>query len=338
VNEDYTPFASALSVTLKIFCVLTPPIHWGFKCFFCRHTKTMQNGAAFEAIDAYVINADNQPDPWHATVDAFRGSQLRFHRRTACDSGPSWKRRATSHTRLVGHAARQKHPFLIVVEDTCTPQGDPSTWPAHLHALLQFLQANKAHWDIVVLGAVDVVCDNVNARPLVGVTATHLPLLRCSQFYQTPFIIYNASAYNHVLLWNGSCTLDTWLHPLRTWIPVPFLCVQPVVPASPLEDRKQPNQKAFEEAEQYLRTAIEIKTTQKERGLHSTLVALLFGLAVVGCFWLWFLLNTLTKYRPTELDMYNRLSAYQRAKRRPPTATMANRPVPTMQPLLGRSP
>jgi hypothetical protein len=307
----------------------------------------MQNGAAFEALDAYVINADNQPDAWHHTVDAFRGSQLRFHRRTADTRGPAWKTRATSHTRLVGHAARQKHPYLIVVEDTCTPVGDPSLWPAHLHALMQFLQASAAHWDIVVLGATDVVCDNVDARPLVAVTATQLPLVRCSQFYQTPFVIYNSSAFNHVLLWNGSCTLDTWLHPLRIWMPVPFLCVQPVAAASPLEDRQQPTPRAFEEAEQYLRAAIEVKTTQKERGLQSTLAALLFGLAVIGCFWLWLLLNTLAKYRPTELDVYNSLSAYQRAKRRPPTAAFAQRAVVTqraafaqrlMPPLLGRSP
>jgi hypothetical protein len=154
-------------------------------------------------LPCYCINLDSRPDKWKDTQRAFEGTGLKLQRFSAIKHAEGWKGCGASHVAIAREAAARGLPWVLVMEDDCTPAcgrvGDTDCEPAEdfarrWPALREALWAARDSWDIFLGGPTFV------EGPVRSIGTE---LLEVEQGFALHFYVLNTSAYATAVAWDA---------------------------------------------------------------------------------------------------------------------------------------
>jgi hypothetical protein len=156
-------------------------------------------------LPCYCINLDSRPDKWKDTQRAFEGTGLQLQRVSAVKHAEGWKGCGASHVAIAREAAARGLPWVLVMEDDCTPAcgrvGDTDCQPAkdfarRWPAVREALWSSRDSWDIFLGGPTFV------EGPVRRIGAARQGLLEVEQGFALHFYVLNTSAYATAAAWN----------------------------------------------------------------------------------------------------------------------------------------
>lgn len=178
----------------------------------------------------FVINLDKRTDRWEEIQKKFEAYPFFLQRFSAIKHTRGWIGCGLSHMRIVQMAKEANMPYVLLIEDDCSPTYYMKYWGD----IKRWLHTNKDKWDIFLGGncyynytsmfenasdSIKEVCKINDSLDL------YYTKLMCTQF-----LYINSTVYDKYLQWENNQNEPIDMYPdkigIRTISCVPFIAIQ----------------------------------------------------------------------------------------------------------------
>ena len=179
---------------------------------------------------AFVINLETQEELFKEVQQAFLPYELECERFIVTPDGNKQIGCTMTHLDIIALAKEKKWPYVIVLEDDCTPREGMKEWST----ISQFLLQEHRRWDIFLGGALYVHPKKLQTKFQIQ-GASEVDIIECLKAVAAHFIIYNQSSYDRMLQWhdlpmppNERPNIDNFFEEsdLKMWVPSSFMAWQ----------------------------------------------------------------------------------------------------------------